>query len=59
MNNSGIEIIKEKFNKRTVWFFYYPKSQDKVRTNKKMAEQAIKKYDMGLQFKNEDSEFYA
>ena len=59
MNNSGIEVIKEKLNKRTVWFFYYPKAQDKVRTNKKMAQQAIEKYNMSLQFKNENSEFYA
>jgi len=31
MNNSGIEVIKEKLNKRTVWFFYYPKAQIKER----------------------------
>lgn len=58
-NSSGIEVIREKYNKRTVWFFYYPAGEDKVRTNKRMAEQAIEEYGMTLQFQNEYASFYA
>lgn len=58
-NSSGIEVIREKYNKRNVWYFYYPSADDKLRTSKKMALKAIEDYKMTLQAENDYASFYA